>query len=396
MKYIFNVQDNECYYTWALAPQVSALRDTFRYGDGVSQIVNQPLGADWKVSDIGTYETTPGLARCFFFALRNTVTKVEYVFIKPGRMTAISVETDSSSYFASEAEMFGWSTNILNYILYGNDNTGVTASTSAMGPLYIIYNPDYTIASSTGGFGFNDAVELTYTGGDFTVMATPPTSEAIFTSTWLRSHCPKMLGLHSNTIVSTTPYIRTVNFVIDDTANFMRILVATSIGSNKIYLIAILAKDLFINSDSANTNTTGVLYSNFDIGTSNNNATSNLTYFNYGSGFDATGARTLYHGISSNQFTVRNIFAADNTIHWRRLQAVKDTNYKGYFNPLYVREAGQYNSFFGDGQRFLDPDTNEVYDVLHDGLAYVGDSRVPGLNYATKNILLSSSIFIAP
>jgi hypothetical protein len=395
MKYLFNTMNNELYYTWNLAPQVSALRDLFRYGDGLSQVVNQPLGSDWKVSDIGTYEPTIGLVRAFYFALRNTVSKVEYVFIIAGRMTALTTESDNPIYSSAEGEIFGWSTNVLNYMLIGNEVSG-NGSLSNICPMFVLYNPDYTIASSTGGFGFDDAVELTYTGGDFTELVTPPTSEAILTATWLHSHCPKIMGLTSGTTSGGTSYNRIANFVIDDTSNFMKIIIYIASSTNQTYTIALFADDLFINSDPADTNTTGIVYSNFDLASTNANLASNLTYFNYGAGFNAAGSRDLFHSITSNQFSIVNMIATDNTIHWRRVQAAKNTAYKGYFNPFYVREAGEYNKVLGNGMRFLDPDTLEVYDVLHNGVAYIGDNRVPGLNYTTKNILFSASIFIPP
>ena len=321
---------------------VTNLRNTFRDGWGVGfTTFNDDLAptSRFKVSDIGTY-VTGGFEGMYFFILRDITNNSEFLFTVSGRDASTS-PSEYSDYWGDGTSGTG---NTYEQVV---SQTAVSAGgqNHSYPGIGVYYNPDYATSSMTRSFGFNDTTNLTYTGGDFTSVTTPPLTDSDVLNNWLPVggvKYPKGFIFYSN-ISSIDPM--TMMFILDDALDTMAIYQAG--GSNDVYLvvteIALLGRSAILPYIVTDTYTQGGVW--WSLAPSDGNLGTHT--YAYANGFSEAGTRIHdYAHQYYESYTHLNQVDGSGNIKWRTipLSSASDTA-KGTIHPDLALEIGAYNSF---------------------------------------------------
>jgi hypothetical protein len=329
-----NLNDAGLYENNALA-----LRDTFRDGwVSPSLEFNQALASPrWKVSDIGS-RSGGAYDLGYYFILRDTTNNCEYLFVLSGR--------DATTSPAEFHDLWGDGTGGHPHLQPASiAPVSAGGSTYTRGGIAVYFNPDYATSSMIRSFGFDDTTNLTYTGGDFTEVATAPSTSALVLSDWLPVggvDYPKGLLFYNNAVTADPVGYA---FVLDDVLDNMAIFTAAADSANAraCDLFGLVGRNVILPALVTDTYTQGAAW--WQLNSGDNTLGSHTRA--HASGFTAAGTRIHdYDQEYLNLYTYHNQVTTLGDVKWRAvpITSASDTA-KGHLNPDVVREIGAFDNF---------------------------------------------------
>lgn len=324
---------------------VQKLRNLMRSGDGLGRDFNAALPAAFKVSDIA--RVASGTYDYYLFEVKNTALNASWLFVIPGR--------DSSTDAMSRGDQVqpGGTGNGFTYAqnwaaLPGTGNIGTTSPF-----IFVFFNSD--VATDDFDMAFNNATNMTYTGGDFTAPATSnlPWNTATKMNNFLPSHLKDGRGMAIFINGTTTTEALDLMIAFNDDASDFGVEVLGSYGGDKdCSNIAILGR--CVESVTPGDTYLSALMWCF-VNTSSTSYGVPTSGEGYVDGRTAAGAvKTNWNLVPQKTLTLGNEKVGSDFI-WYRLGVVEGANNKGFIKASWAREIGGLNTAKSFRQRFAAP-----------------------------------------
>jgi hypothetical protein len=292
-------------------------------------------GSDFVVSDIaewsGHYQDYAGRA----FVVKNG--DREWLFLT-------STSDDSTAYFGRN---FGsYDSDIIDE--YFRESDGSTFNRTDSNCLALHYN------SKAGSYdmGFDDAGELTYTGGDFQAPASDPYSAA-------GDFMPVTVANKSDCFYGIVSYQRWNDdenewrrnlFVFDDDSPSI-----TWYATQSGYPICgkvMISGNCLVNTDVEDTNTEGVLTFKISFTSTTVGGHGGDEYIQ---AFNAAGERDSFNLTRATDYTYQNYADPEGVFKWKSVDVSNAGYDKGIIDTNLVRVAGSYNSMVNYGAVLAGP-----------------------------------------
>lgn len=341
---------------------VKALRDVLRSGDSLGFTdFNVALNSSrWKVSDIVMLDDT--YEEQYAFLLRDTTNGIEYMFVFAGRDTTTSV--------AEVGDYILWDGTYLQPV----DGTAYASGDGWTHGVFI--NPDYATSSFGRNWGFDNATEMTFTGGDFkdVALTSDPGTGTTWADDWWPSGVDVPRGVYFVTAAGAEDMLTC--YIIDDVEDALCCMRTTQ-TNRRISQIAILSDNLFVANTAGDTRLQGVAW--FYM-------TEDATNFGTHNAFGADGFTNTGTAISNFAlFTDDNLTDANHKVSgnykWRSIVATAATFDKGWINDKLAVEIGAFNSWGSFGGRFAHPDANNPCLKLSNGVAFMWGPNLPAFPF---------------
>lgn len=324
---------------------VERMRDYLRNGDGNSfGVINEALPSKFKVSDIGQWGNA-SYPLGYAFIVRDTNAGCEWMF-------AFSGEESNNN----KAEVNDWWDDDKSHFQNCADTPAASGSTGSSNSEVIIvyFNPDYATDTFATPFGFDNATELTYSGGDYTDVTTNPNVDF---SEWLPTGVlyPKGFLIDQGGSSEVGEHSR-IDMVFDDTYDVLTCYYAQGdeMGGRPLY-IWMLGGEYCIPNAGGDTNLAGGIWLKMDP----SGAIGGIQRA-YGQGFDDAGVRIHDYELSAAQsYTSENERTAGGDYKWKAVGLVSPSNDKGHVHTDLMREIGAFRSWAAYGLRFNAPSATE-------------------------------------
>jgi hypothetical protein len=289
----------------------------------------------WKVSDIGI-RTITALEQAFFFLARDTTNNCEYLFVISGRDATTSPAEFNDGWGATVGHGDITQHVTIAYTLsptVGNNNLCIG----------VYFNPDYATSSMARSFGFDNATDLTYTGGDFTEVTTAPSTNAIIISDWLPAggvKWPKGFVFYATPSISvtTTSYMLVFDDVLDNLSVFVAGSTATASNWRHVSQAFVLGRNVIVPSAGGDTYTQGGAWWYMPA---------QATSMAYAHGYSSAGV--LIHNYTQSilsAYTAQNQFTTLGDVKWRQIPITSPSDTaKGHLHPSVALEIGAWRSF---------------------------------------------------
>lgn len=353
---------------------IRSLRDLFRSGDGMGFTdLNIALNASrWKVSDIVMGKSGSNEFQ-YFFILRDTVDIIEYMFVFCGRDLA-----------TSPAEIGDWANFSSTYIQNINGAPPSYISSTAY-TFACFINVGYTTSSFGRSWGFDNATEMTFSGGDFKDMAgvSDASSGTVWADDWWPAGGVKNpKGLHFGGNVAAGAENKMYAVVLDDVEDALAIYDTDAFGEYYVGRVGIFSKYLFNPNTAGDVNLQGSAW--WEFAKSINNFAQET--YSYATGFTNTGTAIADFSLIVDQNFTRQNEKVGGLYKWRSITATSPSFDKGWINSNLAIEIGAFNHYTAHRQRYAHPDTSNPCCKYSNSTAFMWAPNVPAFPFAYNGL----------
>jgi len=327
------------------------VRNDMRNGDGRGNNWNAALPAAFKVSDVAEVLIS-GDIYFYMFEVKNTALNKSWLFVIPGR--------DGSGNVIARGDLMqpGGAGAGANYV----QNTAGAPAVGAISTsptVLVFFNTDP--ATSDYGMAFNDAVNMTYTTGDFTAPASAnlPWNTPAKMNAFLPSHNKNARGAYIDVGSFSGSFTADILVVLSDNAGEAGVYGYLSSGGDREIA------NMFGIGDFATSITPGDTFLTCMF----------WAYLTYGSGGygvpGGTGGNGFVDGRTSagvaknnwqltplKSLTFANRKDGAGNFTWWRVRIVEGANDKGHIKAGVIREIGGFNIAIDFRSRFAAPAGN--------------------------------------
>ena len=354
---------------------VKQWRDHFRNGDGNAFTdLNVPLASPrWKVSDI--IEMGTGVLEMMYaFLVRDTTNNIEYLFVFAGRDSTISPSEIGDFIAWDGADIQRVSSN--PNLPYGSTDTYTMA---------VFINIDYTASSWGRNWGFDDAVEMTFTGGDFedVTLTSDPSNASTFDNDWKPTGVLNPRGIYFTNSALDNNIMHAI--VFDDVEDAVAVYRTGNKGEFWVENVAVLSKNLFTANTVGDTNLQGAAWFTIDPTTTNFGS----ILLSWADGFDNLGNPVDdFDLVTDDNFTPENE-RVGGLAKWRSVVATSVSFDKGWLNSNLIVEIGAFNSYTSHRARYAQPNQSNPCVKLSNAMAFPWAPGVPAFPFGFDGLIIA-------
>lgn len=355
----------------------SHVRDLLRDGDGEGYNFNTALpSARYKVSDL--VEFIRSGHRFYTFLVRDTSTTYEWLFLFGG--TNNSTSGEAWFYYGS----IGGTSSSDAYsqtVSLPPDNSGTSGPRTSLG--WAVYvNPDWS--TDTFAMEFDDATELTYTGGDYSHV---PSNLPADNSTKADAFMPSTDWPRGARFGASSNEPNDLLFIFDE--DEPALLLAQTAGADSDFsIVAMLGDILTTPGGSGDTRTQGTAW--VEVKNTANEAGEPSHGEGYVDAFDSAGARVHdYNWQPAKTYTRKNWFVdvgGTKEAKWKAVAVGNSSDDKGWLKTSLARELGSFNDSIHHRELWNAPSSSKPMVKITNAVAlmYAPDVQVFPFSFPTK------------